>query len=52
MPPLTELLFSFQGRIRRLHFWVAGLAVGVAVGIVTGLLQFAAGAATQADASI
>lgn len=40
--PLSELLFSFKGRIRRLHWWVASLAVGAVVGIAVSILQFAA----------
>jgi uncharacterized membrane protein YhaH (DUF805 family) len=39
---LTQLLFSFQGRIRRLHWWVASLAVGAVSGIATAILEFAA----------
>jgi uncharacterized membrane protein YhaH (DUF805 family) len=39
--PLSELLFSFKGRIRRLHWWVASLAVGAVVGIAVSILQFA-----------
>jgi uncharacterized membrane protein YhaH (DUF805 family) len=39
---LTALLFSFQGRIRRLDWWVASLAVGVVSAIVTAILEFAA----------
>ena len=33
-----HLLFSFQGRIRRLHFWIGALGVGVVVGIVASVL--------------
>jgi uncharacterized membrane protein YhaH (DUF805 family) len=39
---LTQLLFSFEGRIKRLDWWVASLAVGVASAIVTGIIEFAA----------
>jgi uncharacterized membrane protein YhaH (DUF805 family) len=28
---LTQILFSFEGRIRRLHFWLTRLGVGVAI---------------------
>jgi uncharacterized membrane protein YhaH (DUF805 family) len=42
--PLTELLFSFKGRIRRLHFWVAALAIGAAAATITAVLDLAAGA--------
>jgi uncharacterized membrane protein YhaH (DUF805 family) len=36
---LTELLFSFKGRIRRLHWWVASLAAGAIASIVTAILE-------------
>lgn len=39
---LTQLLFGFKGRIQRLYWWVATLAVGGVSGIVTVLLEVAA----------
>ncbi len=39
---LTELLFSFKGRIQRLYWWVATIAVGAAAGAITGILEVAA----------
>jgi uncharacterized membrane protein YhaH (DUF805 family) len=35
----TELLFSFRGRIRRLHFWLTTLVFGFAAGILTSTFQ-------------
>lgn len=35
---IMHLLFSFQGRIRRLHWWLAGISVGVVIGIVVSVL--------------
>lgn len=45
---LTELLFSFKGRIRRLHWWIAALAVGAASGALTAILEVAAKASGSA----
>jgi uncharacterized membrane protein YhaH (DUF805 family) len=45
---LTELLFSFKGRIRRLHWWIAALAVGVVSGVLTSILELAAKASGSA----
>jgi uncharacterized membrane protein YhaH (DUF805 family) len=39
---LTELLFSFKGRINRKPWWLASLAVGVATSLITAILEFAA----------
>jgi uncharacterized membrane protein YhaH (DUF805 family) len=36
---IMHLLFSFQGRIRRLHWWLAGISVGVVIGIVVSVLM-------------
>jgi uncharacterized membrane protein YhaH (DUF805 family) len=33
-----QLLFSFNGRIRRLHYWMAAIGVGVVYGIVATVL--------------
>ena len=35
---IMHLLFSFQGRIRRLHWWLAGISIGVVIGIVVSVL--------------
>jgi uncharacterized membrane protein YhaH (DUF805 family) len=35
---IMHLLFSFQGRIRRLHFWLGALGIGVVVGVVASIL--------------
>ena len=40
--PLSELLFSFKGRIRRLHWWVASLAVAAVVGVATSIIELVA----------
>ena len=37
---LLPLLFSFKGRIQRLYWWVATIAVGAVAGIVTTLLEY------------
>jgi len=39
---LLPLLFSFKGRIQRLYWWVATLAVGAVAGIATTLLEYGA----------
>jgi uncharacterized membrane protein YhaH (DUF805 family) len=36
---LLPLLFGFKGRIQRLYWWVATIAVGAVAGIVTTLLE-------------
>lgn len=35
---IMHLLFSFQGRIRRLHYWLAVICVGVVVGVIVSVL--------------
>jgi uncharacterized membrane protein YhaH (DUF805 family) len=45
--PLSQLLFSFKGRIQRLYWWVATIAVGAAAGAATTILNVAAKAAGQ-----
>jgi len=37
---LGPLLFSFKGRIQRLYWWVATIAVGTVAGILTKLLEY------------
>jgi uncharacterized membrane protein YhaH (DUF805 family) len=39
---LTQLLFSFKGRIRRMHWWVASLGAGFTASVLTALLEAAA----------
>lgn len=39
---LLPLLFSFKGRIQRLYWWVAIIAVGAVAGIATTLLEYGA----------
>ena len=39
---LAQLLFSFKGRIRRLHWWVASLTAGGVAAIVMAILEAAA----------
>ncbi len=36
---IVHLLFSFQGRIRRLHYWLAAIGVGVVVGVIISVLS-------------
>jgi len=36
---IMHLLLSFQGRTRRLHWWLAGISVGVVIGIVVSVLM-------------
>jgi uncharacterized membrane protein YhaH (DUF805 family) len=45
---LTQLLFSFKGRIRRLHWWVASLAAGGVAAIAMAILEAAARASGHA----
>jgi uncharacterized membrane protein YhaH (DUF805 family) len=39
---LGPLLFSFKGRIQRLYWWVATIAVGAVAGMATTLLEYGA----------
>lgn len=34
---VMSLLFSFNGRIRRLHYWLASIAMGLIGGVVFGI---------------
>jgi uncharacterized membrane protein YhaH (DUF805 family) len=36
---LTDLLFSFKGRINRKPWWLATIAVGLAASVITGILE-------------
>jgi uncharacterized membrane protein YhaH (DUF805 family) len=36
---LTQLLFSFKGRIRRLQWWVASLAAGFVASLLSAILE-------------
>ena len=47
--PLTDLLFSFKGRIQRLYWWVTTIAVGAAAGAATTILNVAAKSAGQVE---
>lgn len=40
-----NLLFSYSGRIRRSHYWLAAIGSGVAIGIVAGVILTVTGAA-------
>lgn len=42
-----NLLFSFNGRIRRSHYWLAAIGSGLAIGIVGGLILTVTGAAAS-----
>jgi len=35
---ITYLLFSFEGRIRRLHYWLTSIGAGVVLGVVAMVL--------------
>lgn len=35
---VENLLLSFNGRTRRLHFWLGGLGLGVVIGIIYSIL--------------
>jgi uncharacterized membrane protein YhaH (DUF805 family) len=43
---ITYLLFSFQGRVRRLHYWLTAIGAGVAVVIIGGILVGMSGLAS------
>src|SRR5665213_4572669 len=36
---IPHLLFSFQGRTRRLHYWLAAIAVSVVFGVIISVLR-------------
>lgn len=40
---LTFLLTSYQGRIRRLHYWLAAIGVGIVFGVIFNVLGMTAG---------
>jgi uncharacterized membrane protein YhaH (DUF805 family) len=42
-----NLLFSFNGRIRRSHYWLAAIGSGVAIGVVAGVILTVTGAAAS-----
>jgi uncharacterized membrane protein YhaH (DUF805 family) len=42
---IMHLLFSFQGRIRRLHFWLGLISVAVVFGVVISVLMGMSGMA-------
>jgi uncharacterized membrane protein YhaH (DUF805 family) len=35
---IPYLLFSFQGRIRRLHYWLTAICAGVVLGVIASVL--------------
>ena len=43
---ITYLLFSFQGRIRRLHYWLTAIGAAVVVGIIGSILMGMSGIAS------
>jgi uncharacterized membrane protein YhaH (DUF805 family) len=45
---IPNLLFSFQGRIRRLHYWLAAISVGVVVAVIGSVLMPMSGLAQGA----
>ena len=49
--PLTQLLFSFRGRINRLPFWLASIAVALVL-IVLVILSFGLGGPTEGTALV
>src|SRR5579864_5934540 len=38
---LTTLLFSFEGRVRRLHFWLASIGAQVVLGVLLAVVNLA-----------
>ena len=47
-----DLLLSFQGRIRRLHYWIGAIAVSVAAGVIVGILGAVGGMANNGAVSL
>jgi uncharacterized membrane protein YhaH (DUF805 family) len=45
---LKFLLTSFQGRIRRTHFWLAGIGTGVVMGVLASVIMSFSGIARGA----
>jgi uncharacterized membrane protein YhaH (DUF805 family) len=43
---ITNLLFSFDGRVRRLHYWIASIGAGVVIGVFINVLIGLSGALT------
>jgi uncharacterized membrane protein YhaH (DUF805 family) len=39
---LTDLLFSFKGRINRKPWWLATIAAGLVASVVTAIIEIAA----------
>lgn len=44
---ITQLLFSFEGRIRRLHYWLALIATGIGFFIVAAVIGMVFGGAAM-----
>jgi uncharacterized membrane protein YhaH (DUF805 family) len=42
MNNLTQLLFSFDGRIRRMHYWLGAIGAGVVYGVGAGIAMMLA----------
>ena len=42
---LTQLLFGFDGRIRRTHYWLASIGAGFALGVILVVLMIIFGGA-------
>jgi uncharacterized membrane protein YhaH (DUF805 family) len=40
---IQHLLLSFQGRIRRMHYWLGAIGAGVVVGVIASILLSMAG---------
>ena len=43
---ITFLLFNFQGRVRRLHYWLAAIGAGVVLGTVAMVILSFSGIAS------
>jgi uncharacterized membrane protein YhaH (DUF805 family) len=43
---IAHLLFSFQGRIRRLHYWIAAICTAVVVMVLIAIIMPMAGIAS------
>ncbi|MFI4935012.1 MAG: DUF805 domain-containing protein [Caulobacterales bacterium] len=44
---ITQLLFSFDGRIRRTHYWLGSIGAGLAYGVVLAVILLATGGAAM-----
>jgi|SRR5579871_339115 len=48
---IMHLLFSFQGRIRRLHYWLGAIGAGLVFGVVYGIVMSASMSAMASGGS-